>query len=122
MTRKATAPTARQTARIRPAEVEETADDENEDDAGEQGRVGAVAGEVLARRGREAAEAGEHDADAERGRVLADDADRQHDDAGEHGQLGQWEVAPRCRRPLLCPPSLAQRPQAARITGIPMRP
>ena len=69
--------------------------------AGQQGRVGAVAGEVLADRDLHAAEAGEDDADPDRGRVAADDADHQRDDAGEDGQLGQRHVAPGRRRPLV---------------------
>ena len=106
-------------------EVEEAADDEDEDGAGEQGRVGAVAGEVLADRDLHAAEAGEGDADADRGRVAAEDADRQRDDAGEDRQLGQRERCPRA--PAGARPSprcrlFAQRPQAARLTGIRRRP
>ena len=84
-----------------PRGIEEDADDEDEDRAGEQRRVGAVAGEVLAHRDLEAAEAGEHDADADRGRAAAEEADHEHDDAGEDRKLGERERAPRRRGPLV---------------------
>ena len=76
-------------------EVEESADGEDEDRAGQQGGVGAVAGEVLADRDLEAAEAGQGDADADRGRVAADDADRQRDDAGEDRPARPAATCPR---------------------------
>jgi hypothetical protein len=128
-------------------EIEEAADGEDEDRARQQGGVGAVAGEVLADRDLETTEAGQGDTDAQRGRVLADDADDQRDDAAEDDQLGEREVPPRSRGSIVrsgdaacrlrglnllllsrCSPRspslalLAQRPQAARLTGIPTRP
>ena len=68
---------------------------------GEQRRVGAVAGEVLACRDLEAAERAEDDAEAERGRAAADQPDHQQDDPGEDRQLGEGEFAPRRRRALV---------------------
>ena len=121
---KATAPAAEADREDQAAEVEEAAGDEDEDGAGEQRRVGAVAGEVLADRDLEAAE-------RRRARCRAPIAVglppktpiTSSDDAGEDRQLGERELAPRRRRALVRRLGfLAQRPQAVRITGIRRRP
>ena len=84
--------------------------------------MGTVAGEMLASGNLEATEASQDNTDPERGRAATDHADHQHHDPGEHGQLGQREVSPGRRRSLVCARSIAQRPQAVRITDIRRRP
>ena len=81
--------------------VEEQGDDGDEDEAGEQGRVGAIAGQVLADRDLQPAEAGEGDSDPDRGRAAAEEADDEGDDAGEDRQLGKGKRAPRRRGPVV---------------------
>ncbi len=73
---KATIPAAEADREDEAAEVEKAAGDDHEDGPGEQRRVRAVAGEVLADRDLEATERAEDDAEAERGWVAADEADR----------------------------------------------
>ena len=95
-------------------QVEEGAGDEDEDGAGEQGRVGAVAGEVLAGGDLEAAEARRA---RRRRRSRSGSCSKtpiaEHHDAGEDGQLGERERAPRRRRSLVALGLVASRSTAA---------
>ena len=88
-------------------EVEEAADGEDEDGAGEQGGVGAVAGEVLAERDLHAAEPGEDDADADRGR-----AGRRRAPITEHTIPARTSARQRERAP-------GRRAGARRLAGFP---
>ena len=81
--------------------VEDEARGEDEDGARQEGGVGTVAGEVLADRDLEPAEAREGNADEDPSGFAADHADRERDDPGEDDELGQWSRSPGSRRSLV---------------------
>ena len=63
--------------------------------------MGAVAGQVLADRDLHPTQPGKGDAEPERGRATAEEADAERDDPGEDRQLGKRKRAPRRRGPVV---------------------
>jgi len=93
---------------------------------GEQGGVGAVAGEVFARSHLEHAEKAHHDADDEHGKGLLGPAEDHRDHACEDGDLRDGQAPERSGRPLAigghAARSPARRSRAGRAPGRSRRP